>query len=58
MNKQKILLSLLIVSLVATGVAIRTFSFGVIDTTHLAVLTGLSVLDCLLWFFWRRSGGE
>ncbi|MBR1761554.1 MAG: hypothetical protein IJ812_07120 [Schwartzia sp.] len=58
MNKQNILLALLAVSLVATGISIRTFSFAEIDLTHLAVLTALSALDCLLWFFWKRSGGE
>ena len=58
MNKQTILLGLLIVSLIATGISIRTFSFAEISLTHLAVLTVLSVLDCLLWFFWKRSGGE
>ena len=58
MNKQNILLALLILSLVATGVAIRTFSFAEIDLGHLAVLTLLSALDCLLWFCWKRAGGE
>ena len=58
MNKQTILLGLLIVSLIATGISIRTFSFAEISLPHLAVLTVLSALDCLLWFFWKRSGGE
>ncbi len=58
MNRKNILLGLLAVSLIATGVAIRTFSFGEINLTHLAFLTVFSVLDCLLWFFWKRSGGE
>ena len=58
MNKKNILLALLAVSLVATGVAIRTFSFAEIDLGRLAILTVLSALDCLLWFFWKRSGGE
>ena len=58
MNKQTILLGLLIVSLIATGISIRNFSFAEISLPHLAVLTVLSALDCLLWFFWKRSGGE
>lgn len=58
MNKQNILLGLLAVSLVATGVAIRTFSFTQINLGDLAILTALSVLDCLLWFFWKRAGGN
>lgn len=58
MNKQNILLGLLAVSLVATGVAIRTFSFTQINLGDLAILTVLSVLDCLLWFFWKRAGGN
>ena len=58
MNKQNILLALLAVSLVATGVSIRTFSFHQINLGDLAILTALSVLDCLLWFFWKRAGGH
>ena len=58
MNKKNILLALLAVCLVATGVSIRTFSFAEIDLAHLAVLTVLSALDCLLWFCWKRTGGE
>ena len=58
MNKQTILLALLALSLVATGVVIRTFNYAEISLSHLALLTGLSVLDCLLWFFWKRSGGN
>ena len=58
MNKQTILLALLAVSLIATGVVIRTFSFAEISLGHLALLTALSALDCLLWFFWKRSGGN
>ena len=58
MNKKNILLGLLAVSLVATGVSIRTFSFAEIDLAHLAILTVLSALDCLLWFLWKRAGGE
>ena len=58
MNKQNILLALLAVCLVATGVSIRTFSFAQIDLGDLAILTVLSALDCLLWFCWKRSGGE
>ena len=58
MNKPNILLALLAVSLVATGVTIRTFSFAEIDLAHLALLTALSALDCLLWFVWKRAGGE
>ena len=58
MNKKNILLALLAVSLVLTGVSIRTFSFKQINLGDLAILTVLSVLDCLLWFFWKRAGGE
>ena len=58
MNKKNILLALLAVSLVATGVSIRTFSFAEIDLSRLAILTVLSALDWLLWFFWKRSGGD
>ena len=58
MNKKNILLGLLAVSLVATGVSIRTFSFAKINLGDLAILTVLSALDCLLWFFWKRSGGQ
>lgn len=58
MNKQTILLVLLAVSLVATGFAIRTFDFTEISLSHLALLTVLSALDCLLWFFWKRAGGN
>ena len=58
MNKKNILLTLLAVSLIATGVAIRTFSFTQINLGDLATLTVLSALDCLLWFFWKRAGGE
>ena len=58
MNKKNILLGLLAVSLVATGVSIRTFSFNQINLGDLAILTVLSALDCLLWFFWKRSGGQ
>ncbi|MBO4853330.1 MAG: hypothetical protein J5477_06840 [Schwartzia sp.] len=58
MNKQTVLLVLLAISLVSTGVVIRTFSFAEISLGHLALLTGLSVLDCLLWFFWKRAGGN
>ena len=58
MNKKNILLALLAVCLVATGVSIRTFSFAQIDLGDLAILTVLSALDCLLWFLWKRAGGE
>ena len=58
MNKKNILLALLAVSLIATGVSIRTFSFAQINLGDLAILTVLSALDCLLWFFWKRAGGE
>ena len=58
MNKQNILLGLLIVSLIVTGISIRTFSFAQIDIGDLAMRTVLSALDCLLWFFWKRAGGE
>ena len=58
MNKKNILLALLAVCLVATGVSIRTFSFSQINLGDLAILTVLSALDCLLWFFWKRAGGE
>lgn len=58
MNKKNILLALLAVSLIATGVSIRTFSFAQIDLGDLAILTILSALDCLLWFLWKRAGGE
>ena len=58
MNKKNILLALLAVCLVATGVSIRTFSFTEIHLDDLAVLTFLSALDCLLWFLWKRAGGD
>ncbi len=58
MNKKNILLTLLAVSLIATGVSIRTFSFAQINLGDLAILTILSALDCLLWFLWKRAGGE
>lgn len=58
MNKKNILLALLAICLVATGISIRTFSFAEINLAHLAILTVLSALDCLLWFFWKRAGGE
>ena len=58
MNKKNILLALLAVCLVATGVSIRTCSFAKIDLGDLAILTILSARDCLLWFFWKRAGGE
>ena len=58
MNKKNILLAMLAVSLVATGISIRTFSFTQINLGDLAVLTVLSALDCLLWFFWKRAGGD
>ena len=58
MNKKNILLTLLAVSLIATGVSIRTFNFAQINLGDLAILTILSALDCLLWFLWKRSGGE
>jgi len=58
MNKKNILLALLAVSLVLTGISIRTFSFTEINLGDLAILTALSALDCLLWFFWKRAGGE
>lgn len=58
MNKKNILLALLAVCLVATGISIRTFSFVEIHLGDLAILTVLSALDCLLWFFWKRAGGE
>ena len=58
MNKKNILLALLAVCLVATGVSIRTFSFTEIHLGDLAVLTVLSALDCLLWFCWKRAGGN
>ena len=58
LSKQNILLALLAISLVATGISIRTFSFTEINLADLAVLTVLSALDCLLWFFWKRAGGE
>ena len=58
MNKKNILLTLLAVSLIATGVSIRTFSFVQINLGDLAILTILSALDCLLWFLWKRAGGE
>ena len=58
MNKKNILLTLLAVSLIATGVSIRTFSFAQINRGDLAILTILSALDCLLWFLWKRAGGE
>ena len=58
MNKKNILLALLVVCLVATGISIRTFSFAQINLGDLAILTILSALDCLLWFFWKRAGGE
>ena len=58
MNKKNILLTLLAVSLIATGVSIRTFSFAQINLVDLAILTILSALDCLLWFLWKRAGGE
>ena len=58
MNKKNILLALLAVSLVLTGISIRTFSFTQINFGDLAILTALSALDCLLWFFWKRAGGE
>ena len=58
MNKKNILLALLAVCLVATGISIRTFSFAKIDLGDLAILTILSALDCLLWFLWKRAGGE
>ena len=58
MNKKNILLALLTVCLVATGVSIRTFSFAEINLGDLAILTVLSALDCLLWFLWKRAGGE
>ena len=58
MNKKNILLALLAVSLVLTGISIRTFSFTEIHLGELAVLTVLSALDCLLSFLWKRAGGE
>lgn len=58
MNKKNILLAMLAVCLVATGVSIRTFSFTEINLGDLAILTVLSTLDCLLWFFWKRAGGD
>ena len=58
MNKKNILLALLAVSLVLTGISIRTFSFTEIHLGELAVLTVLSALDCLLLFLWKRAGGE
>ena len=58
MNKQTILLVLLAVSLVATGLAIRTFDFAEISPAHLVLMAALSALDCLLWFFWKRTGGK
>ncbi len=58
MNKKNILLVLLAICLIATGVSIRTFRFTEINLGDLAILTILSVLDCLLWFFWKRAGGE
>ena len=58
MNKKNILLALLAVSLVLTGISIRTFSFTQINLSDLAILTALSALDCLLWFFWKRAGGN
>ncbi len=58
MNKQRILLILLMLSLLATAGSIRTFSFAHIDTSDLAVMTGLSVLDFVLWGLWRRSTEE
>ena len=58
MNKKNILLALLAVSLVLTGVSIRTFSFTQINLSDLAILTVLSALDCLLWSFWKRAGGN
>lgn len=58
MNKKNILLALLALCLVATGVSIRTFSFAQINLGDLAILTILSALDCLLWFLWKRAGGE
>ncbi len=58
MNKKNILLVLLAVCLIATGVSIRTFSFAQINLGDLAILTILSALDCLLWFLWKRAGGE
>ena len=58
MNKKNILLALLAVCLVATGVSIRTFSFTEINLADLGILTVLSALDCLLWFLWKRAGGE
>ena len=58
MNKKTILLTLLAVSLIATGVSIRTFSFAQINLGDLAILTILSALDCLLWILWKRAGGE
>ena len=58
MNKKNILLALLAVCLVATGVSIRTFSFTEINLADLGILTVLSAMDCLLWFLWKRAGGE
>ena len=58
MNKKNILLTLLAVSLIATGVSIRTFSFAQTNLGALATLPILSSLDCLLWFLWKRAGGE
>ena len=58
MNKKNILLALLAISLILTGVSIRTFSFTQINLGDLAILTVLSALDCLLWFFWKRAGGN
>ena len=58
MNKKNILLALLAVCLVLTGVSIRTFSFTEINLGDLAILTVLSALDCLLWFLWKRAGGN
>lgn len=58
MNKKNILLALLALCLVATGVSIRTFSFTEINLADLGILTVLSALDCLLWFLWKRAGGE
>ena len=58
MNKKNILLALLAVCPVPPGVSIRPFSFAEIHLGDLAILTVLSALDCLLWFFWKRAGGE
>lgn len=58
MNKKNTLLILLTAALLATGLYIRSIDFTRLAVSHLVPMAIFAALNGLLWYLWKRAGGE